>query len=188
MTKRLTLAAAAAALVLSSCGPENGLGGSLGAVFPLDISRVEIAVNQEAMQVTYYLNRGVFLDVVARVSVSLRDVEMRPGVVIPLGGMTGQDAGIVLDDGGVVSEDGGVLPEPVQRCTVAHAPGGEPVRMLPPVVRGDMVIRAGGQPGELTKGDFSVLFSNEGGDLGQGRTLYGSFSAVASDAGFGELP
>lgn len=188
MTKRFLLAAAAAIAVLSSCGPENALGGSLGEVFPLDSSRVEVAVNQEAMQVTYYLNRGVFLDVVARVSVSLRDVEMKPGVVIPLGGMTGEDAGVLLDDGGIVSADGGVLPEPVQRCTVAHAPGGEPVRMMPPVVRGDMVIRSGGAPGELTRGDFSVLFANEGGDLGQGRTLFGGFLAEASDAGFGELP
>jgi hypothetical protein len=180
MTRRLLLAAVAVLVLLSSCGPENGLGGSLGAVFPLDISRVEIAVNEEAMQVTYLLNRGVFLDVVARVSVSLRDVEMRPGVTIPLGGMTG--------DGGTMLEDGGVAPAPVRRCVVTHAPGGEPVRVLPPVVRGDMVIRQGGVPGELTKGDFSVLFANEGGDLGQGRTLYGNFSAVASDAGFGELP
>lgn len=180
MTKRLLLSAAAVLVLLSSCGPENGLGGSLGEVFPLDISRVEIAVNEEAMQVTYYLNRGVFLDVVARVSVSLRDVDMKPGVTIPLGGMTG--------DGGTLLDDGGVAPEPVERCVVAHAPGGEPVRVMPPVVRGDMVIRQGGAPGELTKGDFSVLFANEGGDLGQGRTLYGGFLAEASDAGFGELP
>jgi hypothetical protein len=164
--KRLCLAVVVGCS-LASCGPENGLGGSLGSVFPLDISRVEIARNLEALQVTYLRNRGVFLDVVARVSVSLEDVEVRPGVVIPLGGRT----------------DGGV-----QRCSVTHAPGGEPVRVLPPVKRGDMVIRAGGGVGELTRGDFSVLFDTVGGDLGQGRTLYGGFLAEAKDAGFGELP
>ncbi|MCC6334540.1 MAG: hypothetical protein IT380_11205 [Myxococcales bacterium] len=167
MSRRLCLAVALSSMVLVSCGPENGLGGSLGAVFPLDISKVEIARNLEALQVTYFLNRGVFLDVVARVSVSLEGVELQPGVTIPLGGMT----------------DGGI-----QRCTVTHAPGGEPVRTMPPVRRGDLVLRAGGEPGQLTKGDFSVLFESEGGDLGQGRTLYGGFSAEATDAGFGELP
>jgi hypothetical protein len=170
--RRRALAAAAVAL-LASCGPDNALGGSVGAVFPLETSRVQVAVNDEALQVTYLLNRGVFLDVVARVSVSLRDVALRPGVVVPLGGLTG---------------DGGVGPAPVQRCTVTHAPGGEPVRALPPVVRGDLVLRQGGAPGQLTRGDFSMLFASEGGDLGQGRTLSGSFSAVAVDAGFGELP
>jgi hypothetical protein len=167
MTKRAVLAMAVAGVMLVSCGPENGLGGSLGAVFPLDISKVEIARNLEAMQITYYLNRGVFLDVVARVSVSLDGVDVQPGVTIPLGGET----------------DGGV-----QRCVVTHAPGGEPVRVMPRVKRGDMVIRSGGEPGELTKGDFSMLFESEGGDLGQGRTLYGGFLAEATDAGFGELP
>jgi len=179
MTKRAFLAAAVAGVFLASCGPENGLGGSLGEVFPLDISKVEIARNNEALQVTYYLNRGVFLDVVARVSVSLADIDVKPGVVIPLGGMTG--------DGGVL-EDGGVPPGVMRRCVVTHAPGGEPVRTMPPVKRGDMVIRAGGEPGSLTRGDFSVLFESEGGDIGQGRTLYGGFLAEASDAGFGELP
>lgn len=179
MTKRAVLAMLVAGVVLASCGPENGLGGSLGAVFPLDISKVEIARNQEAMQITYYLNRGVFLDVVARVSVSLDGVDLKPGVTIPLGGMTG--------DGGVL-EDGGVPPGLMQRCVVTHAPGGEPVRVMPRVKRGDMVIRSGGEPGQLTKGDFSMLFESEGGDLGQGRTLYGGFLAEVTDAGFGELP
>lgn len=163
MKKRLAVLVAACGLALWSCGPENGLGGSLGAVFPLDISRVEIARNPEALQITYMLNRGVFLDVVARISVSLEDVVVTPGVKIDLGGLT--DAG-------------------VERCVVTHAPGGEPVRVMPRVVRGDMVIRQGGEPEQLTKGDFSVLFASEGGDLGQGRTLFGGFSAEATDAGF----
>jgi hypothetical protein len=33
-----------------------------------------------------------------------------------------------------------------------------------------------------------MLFESEGGDIGQGRTLYGGFLAEATDAGFGELP
>ncbi len=165
-------------LLLGACNLENSLGGSVSENFPLDISGVEISRNHEAFQVTYYRNRGVFLDVVARVSVSLHQ------------------------EG--VSEDGGVPwlePEPGTRVdlageyqpghprtAVSHAPGGEPVRNLPRVTRGDLVITEGGNIGELTAGDFSMLFEQEGGDLGWGRTLYGTFRGEVLDAGFGELP
>lgn len=168
------------ALLLAACTESNVLGGSVDEVFPLDVSRVEVAANGEALQVTYFYNRGVFLDVVARVSVSLRDITLKPGVTIPLQGMTG--------DGSATLADGSPAPEPVLRCAVTHAPGGEPVRNLPPVVRGDMVIHEGGVAGGVTRGDFSVLFANEGGDLGHGRTLYGDFIGETADAGFGELP
>lgn len=165
-------------LMLASCGLDNSLGGSLSEVFPLEISSVEVARNDEAMQVTYFRNRGVFLDVVARVSVSLR-----------------------LDG---VAEDGGVpyvIPAPGKkievvgdyvagnpRCAVTNAPGGEPVRNLPRIKRGDFVITEGGDLGEVTSGNFSVLFEQEGGDVGFGRTLFGNFKGELQDAGFGELP
>ncbi len=71
---------------------------------------------------------------------------------------------------------------------VAHAPGGEPVRLLPEVKNGTLEVFEGGEPGQLTRGRFSILFQDHGGDLGTSRTLNGSFLAVASDAGFGELP
>jgi hypothetical protein len=150
-----------------ACAPDNSLSGSLGEVFPLEVSRVDIARNDEALQVTYYRNRGVFLDVVARVSVLMSDVSVVMNAPVPLQG----------------EADGGVL-----RCVVTHAPGGEPVRTLPHVKRGDLVLTHGGHAGELTAGTFSMSFEAEGGDLGYGRTLGGTFSAMASDAGFGELP
>lgn len=178
MTFRRALLIATVLLSLVACGVENSLGGSLSEVFPLDVSRVEVAQNQEALQITYTRNRGVFLDVVARVSVSLAGdgdpldggvgtIELKPGTRILLG-----------DDGGIG----------VRRCSVTNAPGGEPVRNLPRIERGDLVITEGGQIGEFTKGTFSLLFSRTGGDVGNGRTLTGSFSGVTIDAGFGELP
>jgi hypothetical protein len=88
-----------------------------------------------------------------------------PGVRIDLAGTT----------------DGGVL-----RTSVVHAPGGEPVRNLPSVKRGDLIIYEGGNIGELTKGNFSMLFESEGGDLGYGRTLVGQFAGEAMDAGYAE--
>ena len=67
------LVLAGLAVSLSSCLLENSLGGSLGEVFPLDLSTVDVHQNEEALQVTYFRNRGVFLDVVVRVSISLQD-------------------------------------------------------------------------------------------------------------------
>jgi hypothetical protein len=81
------------------------------------------------------------------------------------------------------ADDAGVM-----RCTVDHAPGGEAVRVLPHVKRGDITITQGGQVGQVTRGSFSMLFEDTGGDIGFGRTLGGTFLGTASDAGFGPLP
>ncbi|MBL9037510.1 MAG: hypothetical protein JNG84_03240 [Archangium sp.] len=150
-------------LVLLGCGGDNALGGSLGEVISLEVSRSDVYRNDEALQVTYYRNRGVFYDVVVRVSVALKDVELKPGVRIPLEGEY---------------EPGH------QRTSVATAPGGEPVRVLPNVKKGDMVITSGGVAGGVTRGNFSMLFEGEGGDLGFNRTLSGNFAAMTVDAGF----
>jgi|APLak6261678615_1056124.scaffolds.fasta_scaffold05579_1 hypothetical protein len=167
-----------AALLISACGLDNGLGGSLGEVFPLDISKVEVQQNAEAMQVTYLRNRGVFLDVVVRVSVSMAtDGVSEDGGVPSIALKPG--ARIVLE---------GEAPGGVLRTAVTHAPGGEPVRNLPRVKKGDLVITEGGEVGEMMRGNFSMLFEQEGGDIGFGRTLTGTFSAVSLDAGFGPLP
>lgn len=156
-----------AAVVAASCGPENGLTGSAGELFPLDISRVEIARNQEALQLTYLRNRGASIDVVAQVGISLADVTLHAGVKLPL--------------------EGEYAPGH-PRTTVVHAPGGEPQRLLPRVKKGDLSIAAGGEAGQVLRGSFSVLFESEGGDLGAGRTLGGTFSGLTADAGFGLLP
>lgn len=165
-------------LALVSCGVDNGLGGSMSEVFPLDISKVDIHKNDEALQITYLRNRGVFLDVVARVSVSLDTdgtaedggvpkIILKPGTRIPLAGMA---------------------PSGVLRTSVTNAPGGEPTRNMPNVLRGDLVITTGGQIGEFTKGNFSMLFEQTGGDVGFGRTLTGTFAADVQDAGFEPYP
>lgn len=155
------------AIALAACAPDNGLGGSVGELFPLEVSRVEVYRNESALQVTYYRNRDTFLDVVVRVSVSLRSVEVKNGAKIDLAGEY---------------EPGHA------RTSVAHAPGGEPVRVFPRVKRGDMVIDQVGAEGQISRGNFSMVFDSMGGDLGQGRTLTGTFAATTFDAGFGPLP
>lgn len=159
--------------LLAGCGADNSLSGSVGEIFPLTVSTVEVLRNDYAVQITYYSNRGTFLDVVARVVVS-----------------TG------LADGGTVD-----LSRPVnirlegesspghQITSVAHAPGGEAVRVFPNVKKGDLVLSEIGLEGKPSRGNFSMLFENTGGDLGQGRTLVGTFSvSKTKDAGFGPLP
>jgi hypothetical protein len=177
MSGRLSLVGLAAVL-LSSCGLDNSLGGSLGEVFPLEISRVEVQKNDEAMQITYLHNRGVFLDVVVRVSVSMIDEGTAPDGGVP---------SFELKPGQRIALEGSA-PNGAFRTAVTHAPGGEPVRNLPRVKKGDLVITSGGAIGEVTKGNFSMLFEQEGGDVGFGRTLTGTFSGMTLDAGFGELP
>lgn len=154
-------------LALTACGPDNSLGGSLGEVIDLDISRSDVYRNDEALQVTYYRTRGAFYDVVIRLSVALKDVTIKPG------------ARIKLD---------GEYEEGHPRTSVATAPGGEPVRLLPRVKHGDLYISSGGEPGVVTSGNFSMLFESSGGDLGFDRTLLGNFKASTVDAGFGPLP
>ena len=156
--------------LLSGCGADNQLGGSVGDLFSLEISRVEVYRNDQALQVTYYSNRGTFLDVVVRIAVSLQDIDPKPGITIKLNGE---------------GEMGH------QRTSVAHAPGGEPVRTFPNVKLGDMKLDLLGVGfpdggGTASKGNFSMLFDNVGGDLGGGRTLNGNFSTARTiDAGYG---
>lgn len=141
---------------------DNSLGGSVSELFPLDVSRVEVARNPEALQVSYYSSRGEYIDIVVRVTVSTQGVDIQPGRKIDLAG----------------EYQPGHL-----RTTVIHLAWGEPVRNLPPVKTGDLVVSSGGNPGEGTRGNFSMSF-DQGGDLGAGRTLYGTFASTALDGGF----
>ncbi len=147
----------------AGCGRGNDLSGSVGELFPLDISRVETLRNSEAFQVSYYANRERGIDLVVRVTVVISDLDLRAGRSIAL--------------------DGEYRPGH-QRTAVVHMAVGEPVRTLPPVRKGDLTFSRVGNPGESTRGDFSMSFGS-GGDIGDGRNLSGSFSSTLGDGGFG---
>ncbi|MCP3105050.1 hypothetical protein LZ198_39910 [Myxococcus sp. K15C18031901] len=160
----LTLAGLAAGAGVVACArPDNSLSGSASELFPLDVSKVEILRNAEAFQVSYYRNNDLDVDLVARITVSTEGLDLRPGSKVNLAGNT---------------------PSGLARTTVVHLNAGEPARVFAPVSKGSLELDEGGNPGEDTRGEFGMSFQ-KGEGYGAGRTLDGTFSAVAQDAGFG---
>ena len=164
-------------LVMSACTPDNTLGGSLGEVIDLTVTEVIAYRNTEALQLIYTRNRGVFLDIVIRVTISLQ-TQAEDGTITTVEPEPGSR--ILLQGDWRAGNP---------RTTVAHAPGGEPIRNLPRIRSGDLQISRGGMSGGLTSGSFAMRFEDNGGDIGFGRTLNSNFVANQTrDAGFGELP
>lgn len=175
MMKRVLLFAMLSGV--AGCTPENALGGSLGEVIDLTVTEVVAYRNSEALQLIFTRNRGVFLDIVIRVTVSLQTAA-EDGTV----------TAIEPEPGSRIVLQGDWRPGN-PRTTVAHAPGGEPTRNLPRIRSGDLQISRGGKSGGLTSGSFSMRFEDTGGDIGFGRTLNSNFVANQTrDAGFGPLP
>lgn len=169
--RRLAARAAAWAIGLWICGCSGGdrLSGSVSELFPngLGVSRVEILRNEQALQISYFQNRADDVDLLARVTISAVGVELKSGPRIDLAGE--YEAGH-------------------QRTTVISLLSGEPTRFFAPVERGDLELNHGGGVGQGTSGDFSMKFQ-EGDGFGAGRTLVGSFTGEALDAGYDpELP
>lgn len=156
----------AAAAGLLGCGQANSLSGSVSELFPLEISRVEVQRNAEALQVSYYRNAGADVDLVVRLTVATEGLELKPGKKIDLAGTT---------------------PSGHARATVVHLAAGEPSRVFGPVDKGDLQLDEAGKTGEPTRGDFSLSFQ-KGAEYGSGRTLVGSFSAETQDGSFGPEP
>jgi hypothetical protein len=153
---------AALLLLLSGCLAENSLGGSVSDLFPLTVSHVDVLRNDEALQITYFNNNGADVDLVARVTVALTGIDLKPGSKVKL--------------------EGEYAPGH-ERTTVSHMGGGEPERLLAPVKQGLLTLDSGGNPGEKTRGSFNMLLQ-PGDAYGAGRDLTGTFSSVALDAGF----
>lgn len=155
-----------AAVVGLGCGGTNELSGSVAELFTLEVARVEVRRNAEALQVSYYRNDGADVDLVVRLTVATEGLELKPGQKVDLAGST---------------------PSGLARATVVHMAAGEPARVFAPVDKGDLVLEELGAPGEEASGDFSLSFQ-AGTGYGAGRTLVGNFSAPVEDASFGPEP
>lgn len=166
-SRRLRLPGLLVGLGLLGCGGPNSLSGSVDELFSLEVSRVDVLRNAEALQVSYYRNNGLDVDLVARLSVSTEGLELKPGGKVDLGGTT---------------------PSGLARATVVHLAAGEPARVFAPVDKGDLLIDEGGDVDQPTRGNFSLSFQR-GEAYGAGRSLQGRFSSPAAvDAGFGPEP
>jgi hypothetical protein len=166
MLKGLRLSGLLAAVGLLGCGGPNSLSGSVEELFSLEVSRVEVLRNAEALQVSYYRNNGLDVDLVARLSVATEGLELKPGSKVNLSGTT--DSGVA-------------------RATVVHLAAGEPARVFAAVDKGDLELDEGGGIDQPTRGNFSLSFKR-GDEYGAGRSLEGRFSSTAMDAGFGPEP
>lgn len=166
MRKVLRLSGLLVAGGLLGCGGNNSLSGSVEELFSLEVSRVEVLRNAEALQVSYYRNNGLDVDLVARLSVATEGLELKPGSKVSLAGKT----------------DSGQL-----RATVVHLAAGEPARVFAEVDKGDLELDEGGGIDQPTRGNFSMSFK-KGDDYGSGRSLEGRFAGLAMDAGFGPEP
>ena len=165
--KRLTLVLLSSVAVAAAvaCGQgANSLTGSLSETFDLDVSQVHILRNNEALVVSYEHNSGRDIDLVLRFTLALDQLTLKTGRQVNIAGLT----------------DGGTL-----RATLLHNAAGEPARVLPDVSIGEFTLDKGGNPGDDTRGSFSVSFVNDG-SYGSGRGVSGTFHAVALDAGFGD--
>jgi hypothetical protein len=151
---------------LWGCGGPNSLSGSVEELFSLEVSRVEVLRNTEALQVSYYRNNGQDVDLVVRLTVATEGIELRPGGKVNLAGNT--ESGLA-------------------RATVVHLAAGEPARIFAPVDKGDLEIDEGGGVDQPTRGNFSMSF-RRGEGFGAGRSLEGKFTSTAGDAGYGPEP
>lgn len=149
-----------ALVLLASCGSAD-LSGSVGQYFSLDFTREEILRSPDALQVTYYRDTESQVEVVARLTVVTSGFDFSPGHSFDLSGEYAPGH---------------------PRAVVTHAAGNEPSRALPELKHGTLTLKAGGKPGEATRGSFSLSFQDQGGDFGQGTNLSGKFDAVALNA------
>ena len=98
MLRGLRLSGLLVAWGLLGCGGANSLSGSVEELFSLEVSRVEVLRNDEALQVSYYRNNGLDVDLVARLTVATEGLELKPGSKVSLAGRT--DSGEAAGDGG----------------------------------------------------------------------------------------
>ena len=148
-------------LALQACGPSQSLGGSLGEIFPLAFNRSAVFVSATALQLDYYQVGQGTEDLVAQLTLDTTGQTAAPGKTLQLGGN---------------------LPNGLPRASVVHVPAEGATLVLPAIARGTLSLGGGGKAGQETQGSFDLSFEEGAAELGGGRTLTGSFDAVAQAA------
>ncbi|MBS2031325.1 MAG: hypothetical protein JST54_25725 [Deltaproteobacteria bacterium] len=163
------MAALAGSTLLPSCGGGgNSLTGSLDEISPLTFDSVVVRASPDVLVVEYdnhplgTVDGGASggTDVAFKIAINIDGLTLNKGLDI--------DLTSALNDG-----------TPRVACT--RAVGQDPRRDLPPVARGDLVLDSDVNYDANASGHFHVLFA-EGGQIGEGRTVDGTFSAVVQNA------
>ncbi len=146
-------------LTAGCAAPPNSLEGSLGALVNLTFQKEEVQVSSSILLIQYqYTPGGGGLEIPFQ-------LEMTP----PAGAALAE--GTVLDLTGL-KPDG----TPIVSCTRAFT--NDPRTELPPIKNGKLTLTSNFAIGAVASGTFDILFG-EGGDVGEGTTLNGTFSTVA---------
>lgn len=165
----LAMAALAGAVLLPGCsGGGNTLTGSLDEISPLTFDAVIVRASPDVLVVEYdnhplgSVDGGATggTDVTFKMAINIDGFQLNKGLDIDLTSS--------LNDG-----------TPRVACT--RAVGQDPRRDLPPIERGDLVLDSNVNYDQTTSGHFHVLFA-EGGQIGEGRTVDGTFSATVQNA------
>ncbi len=151
-----------AVCALASCGAGNSLEGSLGDQTSLAFDAVQVQHSPSAVAVIYLksLPQGGGQDTVLKVVATTTGLDLTKAISIDL----------------TESINGGV------RGAVTRAVSGDSRSSFPPLVHGRLELGSAVKAGSSTSGSFSVTFG-QGGSIGAGRTAFGDFSAVVTEAG-----
>jgi hypothetical protein len=168
--RRLTRAIGVGALGLglASCGqPDNSLQGSMNEVAPLTFTTTVVRANSNALVVEYQnFPKGGGNDVTFKMVIDIANLTLVKNLPIDLSER--------LQDGNY-------------RATFSRAVGTDPRRNLPTVKLGELDLDSDIIVGAQARGHFHILFA-EGGQVGEGRTVEGTFSAPTQDVLPGGAP
>jgi hypothetical protein len=144
---------------VAACSPPNTLQGSLGELVDLTFEKVEVQASSNLLLIQYqHTPHGGGLEVPFQ-------LELTPPPGQPLAD------GVQLDLS-KTDADGNPLVS-----TSREAPN-DPRHTLPPIKLGTLTLTSNFAPGSTASGQFHILFGT-GGDVGEGRTVDGTFSVTA---------
>jgi hypothetical protein len=155
-----------AAVSMGSCSPPNTLSGSLDSLTSLQFTSVNVRASSTAMVIEYDQPDATSTDVVFKLVINPENLTLSQGLQIDL------------------SE----LIDPVTpRATASRSIASDPRTQLPPILRGQLTLNDDVSVGGVASGSFYILFG-QGGQLGEGTTVNGSFQATVADTNPGASP
>lgn len=163
---------AAGSLALSGCGqPANTLEGSMDEIASLQFDTTVVRADSNVLVVEYDRHpNGAVVDGGSATADNF-DVAFKMSVLI---------AGLTLSKGLVIDLTSR-LPDGTPRVACSRAQTDDPRREFPPIVRGTLVLDSAVNYDQVATGHFDILFGI-GGDLGEGRTVNGTFSVAVENA------